>query len=133
MKFFCAVAILAFVFGCLTACADARQAQTSGANSSSAIRKIDLNSAEMIAARRVYGQSCARCHGETGAGGVLQIKDFSLKVPSFQDSRVISDTDDDYRRRIANGGDGMPKFKDKLSENEIANLVAYIRAEFQSK
>ena len=133
MKLFCAAAVLWCFANCLTACADARQAQTSGADSSQATRKIDLNSEPMVAARKVYGQSCARCHGETGAGGVIQIKDFSLKVPSFQDPRVTSDTDDDYRRRIANGGQGMPKFKDKLTENEIANLVAYIRAEFQSK
>jgi mono/diheme cytochrome c family protein len=42
-------------------------------------------------------------------------------------------TDEQLAQQIAEGDDEMPAFKDKLSAEEINELVRYIRTEFQGK
>ena len=89
---------------------------------------------DLIAAKALYQkQKCSRCHQENGEGGKnVQIGDLTLdEVPSFKDSRVAAAPDEEYIKKILNGGDGMPKYKDKLSKDEVNLLVRYIRSEFQ--
>lgn len=112
------------------ACADSHSAH--------GINRVDggaaqIDAAQIAASRRIYEQRCARCHQANGAGGDIQIDAFSLKVPNLTDARAIAETDDEYRRKIENGGGGMPKFKGKLTPNETADLVRYIRVEIQGK
>jgi mono/diheme cytochrome c family protein len=45
----------------------------------------------------------------------------------------LKDSDKEFSEQIHEGGDGMPAFKDKLSAQEIADLVKFIRREFQGK
>ena len=56
-----------------------------------------------------------------------------LKVPSFSTGHALKHTDEDFVEQIVKGGDGMPKFKDKLSPEEINLLVRFVRHEFQGK
>ena len=48
---------------------------------------------------------------------------------------MLKDDDADWLEAIQNGvpEDGMPAFKDKLSEQEIKDLVKLIRKDFQKK
>ena len=60
---------------------------------------------------------CGSCHtyeraGSTGTAG-----------PNLDESQ--SDYDGAYQQ-IANGGGGMPAFKDQLSEQEIADVAAFV-------
>ena len=91
------------------------------------------SSPELAAAKANYEKRCIRCHKENGAGGNVQIETTAIKVPNLLDPRSIAQSDEKYTKRIVNGGDGMPKFKDKLTDAEIAALVQYIRQEFQQK
>jgi mono/diheme cytochrome c family protein len=56
-----------------------------------------------------------------------------LKVPSLREGHAVSHSDQDLVKQVLNGGDGMPAFKDKLSPKEAADLIKYIRREFQIK
>jgi mono/diheme cytochrome c family protein len=66
-------------------------------------------------------KGCAYCHGAGGTGG--------KKAPDL--TRLRTDklwTPANITNQILNGGQKMPPFSDSLTEAEIAQLVAYLRA-----
>lgn len=89
---------------------------------------------EFATARANFKKDCAVCHGEDGTGGPVKLDDGTkLKVPSLREGHALKHKDEEFVKQITNGGDGMPKFGDKLSREEIIDLVRFIRKEFQSK
>jgi len=78
----------------------------------------------------LFKQNCSMCHGVDGKG-------FSaLKTPDFTDPKVqASLTDKEIVETIKNGkkGTAMPPFADKLDDEQIKSLVAYIRSLDSSK
>lgn len=85
----------------------------------------------MTNARMIYGENCALCHKVDGSGGRITIKGERLNVPSLSKGHALRHTDKETAEQIAEGGDGMPQFKDKLTGEQIKDLVAFIRKEFQ--
>lgn len=73
----------------------------------------------------IYKQRCSMCHNVDGKG-------FSaLKTPDFTDPKwQDSITDKDMAEVIKNGkkGTAMPAFAEKLKEEEIQAVIAYIRS-----
>lgn len=118
------------------ACADASRTTNSPAPSAAQTPAATTATAtpdELAAARANYQKTCIACHGETGEGGPVTVEGKRLKVPSFKAAHALKDSDKDFTEQIKEGGDGMPAFKDKLSEQEIADLVKFVRKEFQGK
>ena len=116
--------------------------QTAGAtNSRPANTTAQANAArpaptpdEFAAARELYANECKRCHQEDGRGGLFEepgLKPF--KVPSLREGSAARHTDEQLERRIANGDDEMPAFKGRLRPEQITQLVAFIRREFQGR
>ncbi len=88
---------------------------------------------ELAAARTTYSAACAKCHQENGEGGSVELDEGgTLKVPSFKRARSVKHTDEQFARQIANGGDGMPAFKSRLTAEQVNELVRFVRREFQS-
>lgn len=87
---------------------------------------------ELAAAGVIYERECSICHGDGGEGGIVKTEFGKLKVPTFKAGHALRHTDEQFAKQIHNGGDGMPPFKDKLKEDEISELVRFIRKEFQS-
>ena len=116
------------------ACADASRTTNSPAPSAAQTPAATTATPdELAAAKANYQKTCIACHGETGEGGPVTVEGKRLKVPSFKAAHALKDSDKDFTEQIKEGGDGMPAFKDKLSEQEIADLVKLIRKEFQGK
>ena len=90
---------------------------------------------EWAGVRKLYTDTCSNCHKADGAGGSVTFSegDPPLKVPTFKSERQTSEPDAEYIEQIKEGGDGMPSFKKRLNDSQIAQLVAYIRKEFQGK
>jgi mono/diheme cytochrome c family protein len=90
---------------------------------------------ETASATETFKTICAKCHKETGEGGEVTINGRKLKVPNFKSERMKNDEDEDFIDAIANGipEDGMPAFKDRLNEEQIKNLVQFIRKDIQGK
>lgn len=82
--------------------------------------------------RELFAKDCVVCHQANGEGGPVKLEDGTkLKVPSLKADRTIRHSDKDYHSQIYKGGDGMPAFKEKLSEDEINNLIRFIRQDIQ--
>jgi mono/diheme cytochrome c family protein len=88
---------------------------------------------EFATARATFKKDCSVCHGEDGTGGLKTVEGKKLKVPNFREGHALKHPDEDFVKQITNGGDGMPKFKDKLTPQEMNDLVRFIRHEFQGK
>lgn len=88
---------------------------------------------ELASAREIYSQRCVNCHSENGEGGRKEVDGEKIKVPNLKDPRVAAEPDDDYIGQIEGGGDGMPAYKGKISDEDIKNLVRLIRRDFQGK
>jgi cytochrome c551 len=86
---------------------------------------------EFASIRPVYAAECARCHGITGEGGTVEILKKKLKVPGLRTGHALNHSEEQLAKQIADGGDGMPAYKDKLKQEEINTLVSFIRKEFQ--
>lgn len=70
----------------------------------------------------LYKTKCAVCHAADGAGR-SSMKNTELRTPGVQ-----KQTDAQLQEAVANGKGKMPGFKDKLSKEQIAGLVAHIRS-----
>ena len=75
----------------------------------------------------LFGQKCAICHGKDGKG---QAQWRAKGQPDFTDSHFQSSTSDQQISDTIHNGKGkyMPAFKGKLSDEQIASLVAQVRA-----
>jgi mono/diheme cytochrome c family protein len=87
---------------------------------------------EFAETREYYADNCATCHKEDGEGGQVKIDEKRIKVPSFKKGHALTHTDEEFAKQIANGGDGMPAYKEKMTPDEINRMVRYVRKEFQS-
>jgi len=88
---------------------------------------------ELAVASGIFQKDCAGCHGTDGSGGMKVIDAQKLNVPSLREGHALKHSDEEFVRQIAEGGDGMPAFQDKISPNDINNLVRFIRKEFQAR
>ena len=87
---------------------------------------------ELGDAKTMYNQVCANCHGEKGEGGPVKIEGKRLKVPSLLEGHGLEHDDAEFAKQIANGGDGMPAFKDRMSPEQINNMVRFLRRDIQA-
>jgi len=74
----------------------------------------------------VYGKNCASCHGKDGKGETTMGK--KAKVKDYTDAKVqASFTDAEALKVILEGKEKMKAYKDKVTEAEAKEVVAYIR------
>ena len=109
--------------------------QTSSLPASNNNRPASQSTPDQFAAiRPIYEKECKSCHGETGLGGPVKLDDGSkLKVPSLREARAVRHEDGELIKQITKGGDGMPAFDQKLTTEQMNDLIKMIRVEFQGK
>jgi mono/diheme cytochrome c family protein len=120
------LAALAVVFAWVgTAAAGASQ------NPASAIKNPIAASPESVAAgKQVYTRNCAPCHGSSGEGGPGN--DLIPAAPDLTDSAWDhGSTDAEIFASIKSGiapEFNMTPFKDRLKDDDIWNVVNYVRS-----
>jgi mono/diheme cytochrome c family protein len=69
----------------------------------------------------IYTANCLACHGPGAAGGAVG--------PTLVSGPVVDQPDDYYRETLKNGkGQVMPAWGDRLSAQEIEDVIAYLRS-----
>jgi mono/diheme cytochrome c family protein len=86
-----------------------------GLTAATAVRASDL-----AAGQRVYERQCASCHGIDGRPTMPRTPDFSRG-----ESLQVSDVE--MVGRIKTGKDLMPGYDRVISDDDILNVIAYIR------
>jgi mono/diheme cytochrome c family protein len=87
----------------------------------------------MAGGRKIYIENCAGCHKEDGRGGKIEIEGKSVDPDDLTSAKIKALPDDKLYGYIYKGieDEGMPAFKDKLSEAQIREVVRYMRVELQ--
>lgn len=70
---------------------------------------------------RIYGDECEQCHGSRGRG-------FAAGAPDFSAGEGLMRSDSRLHGVIAEGTPGMPGFSDVLTDQEILDVITYVRS-----
>ncbi len=76
-------------------------------------------------AAALYKTKCAACHGADGSGNTAMGKAFKLR--DLGSDEVQAQTDAQLTAITADGKGKMPAYKGKLTDEQIKDLVGYIR------
>jgi quinohemoprotein ethanol dehydrogenase len=80
-------------------------------------------------ARELFARNCAVCHGPSGEGKQVG----TLQVPPLREGRAVEDPDARLLSQIHDGGKGMPPFKFTLTDEQIQDLLRFVREEIQKR
>jgi len=73
----------------------------------------------------LFKSKCAVCHGADGSGNTAVGK--SMHIRDLASADVQKQTDAELTAMITNGKGGMPAYKDKLTGDQIKDLVGFVR------
>jgi mono/diheme cytochrome c family protein len=75
----------------------------------------------------IFTRNCVSCHGKTGQGNGVKVAALKNFPGDFSRPEFQSLTDGELFFRIKTGKDEMPKFEGKLLDDEIWNVINYLR------
>jgi mono/diheme cytochrome c family protein len=80
-----------------------------------------------VTAPQIYKTKCSACHGAKGAGDTMLGRNLNLRP--LASAEVQKQSDDELFTLISKGKKKrMPSFENKLSKDQIDDLVKYIRS-----
>jgi mono/diheme cytochrome c family protein len=88
---------------------------------------IPLNQVTGSSGKEIYTQNCAYCHGNNARGFSSEGTGLRKDTPNLIQA-LKNHTDGDLHWKIQNGKDAMPSFQEDLSENDIWNVINYIKS-----
>ena len=81
------------------------------------------------AARQIYADECAQCHGDRGKGDGPQARShYPLPADLTDPNRLANVTDGEIFYQISEGRRPMPSFKRRLTEAQRWQLVLLVRS-----
>jgi len=85
--------------------------------------------ANLKAARQMYVDECAQCHGERGKGDGPEARShYPLPADLTDAKRMASVADGEVFYQITEGRRPMPRFKNRLTEDQRWQLVLLVRS-----
>ncbi len=89
---------------------------------------VAVNDSGLAAAKQIYADRCARCHGDQGNGNGPDASMYKTPPGVLSDVRVIGlETDGEVFWKIGEGRRPMPGFKKELNDEQRWQLVNFIR------
>jgi mono/diheme cytochrome c family protein len=126
----CAIALT------LLACSQGKTGNSITGNDNSANTAKSAPPADNVdTGRKLYKQTCAACHKESGKGGKMVFEDKTINPDDLTGDKLKHVSDEKLFEYITVGveDEGMPSFKGRLKEPEIREIVRFIRAELQKQ
>jgi len=75
----------------------------------------------------LYTKNCASCHGKTGLGDGVKARALKTFPGDLSKEAYQNQTDGEHFYKSKFGRDEMPKYEGKLSDDDIWNIVNYMR------
>lgn len=75
----------------------------------------------------LYNKNCSSCHGKAGLGDGVKARALKTFPGDFSKAEFQSQTDGDHFYKTKTGRGEMPKYEGKLADNDIWNMVNYMR------
>ncbi len=84
--------------------------------------------AALKAAKDLYAEYCAQCHGDSGKGDGPEAAMYKTKPADFTDAHMMSEmSDGEIYYKVTEGRRPMPGFKKTLTEEQRWMLVSYVK------
>jgi len=97
------------------------------ANYKSMKNPVASNDASVKAGMALYNKNCASCHGKTGLGDGVKARALKTHPGDFSGPAFQKQTDGEHFYKTKFGRDEMPKYEGKLADDDIWNIVNYMR------
>lgn len=83
--------------------------------------------ASIKAGQTLYIKYCASCHGKTGLGDGVKARSLKTFAGDFSGAEYQNQTDGEHFYKTKFGRGEMPKYEGKVSDEDIWNMVNYMR------
>ncbi len=84
--------------------------------------------ASLGAAKSIYEQDCAKCHGQDGKGEGPEAAMYDVQPADFTNAQMMGEmTDGEIFYIISEGRRPMPAYKKRLTDEQRWQLVNYVR------
>jgi mono/diheme cytochrome c family protein len=97
------------------------------ANFKSMKNPVATSDASIKAGQALYAKTCAACHGKTGLGDGAKAKSMKTEPTNFTKAESQNQADGEHFYKTKTGRGDMPKYEGKLSDNDIWNIINYMR------
>jgi mono/diheme cytochrome c family protein len=92
------------------------------------------HAADVEQGKKLYGQFCASCHGQSGKGDGPAAAALNPKPRDHTDKEYMSKLSDEHLMKVIKDGGAsvgksplMPPWGASLKEDQIKDLIAYVR------
>lgn len=79
--------------------------------------RSNTDASSVTAGQKLYEHHCARCHGKDGTKGMFDANNLQRSI--LPDAAIV--------QQIQKGKGFMPPFRKKLTEDEISEVMLYIK------
>ena len=88
---------------------------------------VAVGDASSKAGLAIYTKNCASCHGKAGLGDGVKARALKQFPGDFSKADYQGQSDGDHFFKTKTGRSEMPKYEGKLADNDIWNVVNYMR------
>ena len=87
---------------------------------------VPFSEESLARGKEVYDDKCVACHGDHREGLKAEDTGLSKNTPNLQ-QRLATHSEGDFFWKIQAGRNDMPAFKDELTEQEIWDVINYLK------
>ena len=88
---------------------------------------VAMSDASTKAGQVIFAKNCTPCHGKTGLGDGIKARVLKDFPGDFTKAEFQNQTDGELFYKTKNGKGEMPKYEGKLADEDIWNIVNYLR------
>jgi mono/diheme cytochrome c family protein len=88
---------------------------------------VAQNEVAIKAGLAVFTRNCVSCHGKTGQGNGIKASTLRNFPGDFSRPEFQNLSDGEILYRVKTGKDEMPRFEGKLTDDDIWNVINYLR------
>lgn len=88
---------------------------------------VAVSDASVKAGQALYLKTCTPCHGKTGLGDGVKVNSLKVVPSDFSKAAFQSQTDGEHFYKTKFGRGEMTKYEGKLTDEEIWNIVNFMK------